>query len=168
MSGEGGIKVTDKRMFTPEGEVREEYRELLASVPTSAPDAPAEADAPAVAAPVPTSERSPQPSSPAAPDPAQRAPRLELPDLAPLGPLEGGAPTFMDLVAALAEPASIYLGDITLPDGQVAEHLDMARLHIDLLGVLAEKTAGRLTVQEAEFLNEVLYRLRVRYVQKRG
>jgi hypothetical protein len=44
----------------------------------------------------------------------------------------------------------------------------MARLHIDLLAVLRQKTAGNLTAQEAAFLEDLLYRLRVRYVQKRG
>jgi hypothetical protein len=44
----------------------------------------------------------------------------------------------------------------------------MARLHIDLLDLLRQKTAGNLTVQESAFLEDLLYRLRVRYVQKRG
>ncbi len=44
----------------------------------------------------------------------------------------------------------------------------MARLHIDLLDVLRQKTAGNLTAQERAFLEDLLYRLRVRYVQKRG
>ena len=44
----------------------------------------------------------------------------------------------------------------------------MARLHIDLLDVLRQKTAGNLTAQESAFLEDLLYRLRVRYVQKRG
>ena len=44
----------------------------------------------------------------------------------------------------------------------------MARLHIDLLDVLRQKSAGNLTAQEAAVLEDVLYRLRLRYVQKRG
>jgi hypothetical protein len=44
----------------------------------------------------------------------------------------------------------------------------MARFYIDLLAVLRQKTAGNLTAQEAAFLEDLLYRLRVRYVQKRG
>jgi hypothetical protein len=79
-----------------------------------------------------------------------------------------GGPSFFDLVAILAEPVPIYLGDAELPDGQDATNLEMARLHIDLLAVLRQKTAGNLTAQEAAFLEDLLYRLRVRYVQKRG
>ncbi len=68
----------------------------------------------------------------------------------------------------LAEPVSLYLGDIPLPDGQSAENLEMARLHIDLLDVLRQKTAGNVSAQESAVLEDVLYRLRLRYVQKRG
>ena len=74
--------------------------------------------------------------------------------------------TFYDLVAMLAEPVPIYLGDVDLPTGESAENLEMARLHIDLLDVLREKTAGNLTAQENAFLEDLLYRMRVRYVQK--
>ncbi len=68
----------------------------------------------------------------------------------------------------LAEPASLYLGDLPLPDGGSAENLEMARLHIDLVDLLRQRTAGNLSAQEHAFLEDVLYRLRVRYVQKRG
>jgi hypothetical protein len=89
--------------------------------------------------------------------------RIEIPGAPP-----GLGPTFYDLVAMLAEPVSIYLGDLELPDGETAENLEMARLHIDLLDVLRQKTAGNLSPQESAFLEDLLYRLRVRYVQKRG
>ena len=74
----------------------------------------------------------------------------------------------MDLLAMLAEPISVYLGDAVLPDGQDAANLEMARFYIDLLAVLRQKTAGNLTAQEDAVLEDLLYRLRVRYVQKRG
>ncbi len=90
--------------------------------------------------------------------------RLELPGTPP----GLGRPTFFDLVSLLAEPIAIYLGDLELPTGESAENLEMARLHIDLLDVLRQKTAGHLSVQEASYLEDLLYRSRVRYVQKRG
>ena len=55
-----------------------------------------------------------------------------------------------------------------LPDGRTAEDLEMARLHIDLLDLLRQRTAGNVTAQEAGFLDDLLYRLRLRYVRKRG
>ena len=106
---------------------------------------------------------------PAAPEPAREessdeAPRLEIP-----GTPEGlGAPTFLDLVTLLAEPIALYLGDAELPNGESAENLEMARLHIDLLDVLRRKTAGNLEVGESRLLEDLLYRCRLRYVQKRG
>ena len=145
------IKVTDKRMFTADGRLREEYQGMEDAVtePAAAPEA----------APPP-----PSPPTPVPPAAEERAPRLEIPDLGP----GFAAPSFLDLVAMLAEPVSIYLGDLPLPDGQSAENLEMARLHIDLLGLLRQKTAGNLTAQELAFLEDLLYRLRLRYVQKRG
>jgi hypothetical protein len=140
-------------MFTPDGRLREEYQALADE--QSASPAPPEPESPAPPAPAAL--------PPPPPDPGP-GPRLEIPDLGPgLAP-----PNFLDLVAMLAEPVSIYLGDLPLPDGQSAENLEMARLHIDLLSLLRQKTAGNLSAQELGFLEDLLYRLRLRYVQKRG
>lgn len=155
------IKVTDKRMFTSDGELREEYR-FLNEKSTPEPAAPA-APAAVTAAPAATPELLPDPEPPR----RQAAPmEMEMEDdYGPGGPNEMG-PSVFDLAAMLAEPAAIYLGDAPLPDGQWAENLEMARLHIDLLDILRQKTAGNLTAQESAFLEDLLYRLRVRYVQK--
>jgi hypothetical protein len=80
----------------------------------------------------------------------------------------GSGPSFFDLVAVLAEPVPLYLGDAPLPDGQSAENMEAARFHIDLLDVLRQKTAGNLSTQESAVLEDILYRLRMRFVQKRG
>jgi hypothetical protein len=184
------IKVNDKRMFTADGELREEYRflEEKSTPPAGVAPAGAAAGAPpetgaAGAATLPGAASSPPPpertrsagerSRPES-EPARREPspppqppdlgnRVEIP-----GAPRGLGPTFYDLAAMLAEPVSIYLGDLELPDGQTAENLEMARLHIDLLDVLRQKTAGNLSAQESAFMEDLLYRLRVRYVQKRG
>jgi len=152
------MKVTDKRMFTPEGELREEYRFLNEKSTTTAE----------------TTEPAPEASRPESrPEPPRRAAPAGYPEpeedsgLGLSGAPQGG-PGFLDLAAMLAEPAAIYLGDAPLPDGQWAENMEMARLHIDLLDVLRQKTAGNLTAQESAILEDLIYRLRVRYVQKRG
>lgn len=155
------IKVTDKRMFTPEGELREEYRFLNEKSTATATPEPPEEPRPE---PAPRAEaRREEPRRPpAAPPREERVP-------AGFGETPPGlGPTFFDLVQMLMEPAVIYLGDMPLPDGQSAENLEMARLHIDMLDVLRQKTDGNLTAQEAAFLEDLLYRLRVRYVQKQG
>lgn len=162
------IKVTDRRMFTPDGRLREEFGHLedpAASEPEKAPvakpvEAPTVAEA---AAPPPSPEEAPAAEPQAATADSGRA-RVEIPL-----PEEGlGTPTFFDLVGVLAEPVLVYLGDAQLPDGSTSENLDMARLYIDLLDLLRQKTAGRLTPQEATFMEDLLYQLRMRYVQKRG
>ncbi len=178
--GDKDLKVTDKRMFTADGELREEYRHLEgeggpadppapeAAVPESAPEPVAEPVPQAAAEPAAAPSPEPAAEVPSAPGPApaepsEDAPRLEIP-----GTPEGlGAPSFLDLVTLLAEPIALYLGDAKLPSGESAENLDMARLHIDLLDVLRHKTAGNLEVGEARLLEDLLYRCRLRYVQKR-
>lgn len=149
-----GLKVTDKRMFTPEGELREEYRFLAQNATPE--DASAASAAPEPAAPAPA----PEPPVVEREVPGYGA-RVEIPGTPP-----GLGPSFYDLVSMLAEPAALYLGDLALPDGETAENLEMARLHIDLLDVLRQKTIGNLVGQEAAYLEDLLYRLRVRYVQK--
>ncbi len=72
-----------------------------------------------------------------------------------------------ELVALLAEPASIYLQQAQIPDGQAAQHLELARLHIDLLALLKIKTAGNLTPEEQAVLDDALYQLRFHYVEMR-
>lgn len=151
------IKVTDKRMFTPEGDLREEYR-FLNEKSTAAAEPPAERRPEPAPAPQPPSRDPAAESYPAAEEPPAY---VEFPDTPP-----GLGPSFFDLVAMLAEPVPIYLGDVDLPGGQDAENLEMARIHIDLLDVVRQKTAGNLTAQESAFLEDLLYRLRVRYVQK--
>jgi hypothetical protein len=151
------IKVTDKRMFTPDGELREEYRFLREKATSAVAAGPPGREVESRPGPP------PEPPRPAAAE-RQATPRVDLPET----PAELGGPGFFDLVAVLAEPVAVYLGDAPLPDGHDATDLEMAHLHIDLLAVLRQKTAGNLTAQEATFLEDLLYRLRVRYVQKRG
>lgn len=167
------MKVTDKRMFTPDGELREEYRFLNEKSTATATEPAPEAPRPEPSRPEPSLSEPARPE-PARPQPARHA--AGYPD--PLEPREDtgldlpgapqGGPGFLDLAAMLAEPAAIYLGDAPLPDGQWAEDLEMARLHIDLLDVLRQKTAGNLTAQESAIIEDLIYRLRVRYVQKHG
>ena len=166
----GKIKVVDKRIFTADGELREDYRHLGGEGAGRAEDAGRKgrteprAGGAAEAPPAPGPRR----VEPAAdPGPAPEAsPSGPGPDLGPAGKL--GQPGVMDLIGLLAEPVAIYLGDAKLPDGGSAENLDAARFYIDLLEVLKEKTEGNLTPQESSVLEDLLYQLRMRYVRKRG
>jgi hypothetical protein len=156
------IRVTDKRMFTSTGELREEFRELgTRSEEAGETSAPQEAAAQPEPASAP--EQPEQPAAPAGSSEATRKP-VDLPPTAE----SIGQPSFLDLLATLAEPVAIYLGDVELPDGKSAEDLRLARFYIDLLTVLRDKTKGNLSSQEHKVLEDLMYRLQMRYVQKRG
>jgi len=150
------IKVTDKRMFTPDGQLRVEFatEEPEAAASRAAAPEPPPVERPPAPQPHDDLEEAP---------PMEDGPRLELPGAPP-----GLGPTFYDLIAVLAEPIPVYLGDTPLPDGESAENLDAARFHIDLLDLLRKRTAGHVTAQEKAVLEDLLYRTRMRYVQKRG
>jgi hypothetical protein len=62
--------------------------------------------------------------------------------------------------------ALMYMGAFPDPEtGRAVVSLEYARLHIDLLAVLEEKTKGNLTPEEAEGLVQVISELRLRYVE---
>jgi hypothetical protein len=70
-------------------------------------------------------------------------------------------------VLSLASTAAIHFGD--LPDRNSGErsepNLEGAAQMIDILSLLEEKTRGNLTAEEREVLGQVLYELRMRFVQ---
>ena len=80
---------------------------------------------------------------------------------------------FNALVLSLGSSAIVHLGEAPDPTtGQKREQPDlaMAQQSIDLLAMLQEKTRGNLTPNEASFLDNMLFDLRMLYVQvsKRG
>ena len=146
------LKVTDRRMFTADGELREPPERETAETAAAAGEDSLEAES--------REEAETWESSSAAPS---DTPEPETPPSFS-GPLP--EPGFADLVSVLAEPIALFLGDVPLPDGGSAENLELARFHIDLLGVLKDKTESNLSQQESAVLDDLLYRLRMRYVQK--
>lgn len=77
-----------------------------------------------------------------------------------------GQMNFSGLVSMLATQAMLFLGAIPDPQtGQTRLDLEQARIPIDTLEMLKEKTKGNLSTQEAEQLKQVLSDLRMAYVQ---
>ncbi|MGZ6125947.1 MAG: DUF1844 domain-containing protein [Myxococcales bacterium] len=75
---------------------------------------------------------------------------------------------FNALVLSLGSSAIVHLGEAPDPvGGQKREKPDftMAQQSIDLLGMLQEKTRGNLTDEESRFLENMLFDLRMLYVQ---
>jgi hypothetical protein len=75
--------------------------------------------------------------------------------------------SFTAFVLSLASTAAIHFGDLADPDsGKKSEpNLEGAGQMIEILSLLEQKTRGNLTAEEREVLNQVLYELRIRFVQ---
>jgi hypothetical protein len=142
-SDETGFKVSDRRLFNPDGTLREE---------ASAPEASAPAEPQVI------------PGAGAQP---QRAPGPEpVRDFA-AGP-EGHEPEmteFMDFLMGVASSAFIYLGLMEHPaTGQRQVDLRAAKQSIDMLAMLRQKTRGNLTREEEDFFEGLLADLRLQFV----
>ena len=73
---------------------------------------------------------------------------------------------FSTFVLSLSHSAALHLGEVPHPDtNEVARSLPMARQTIDLLGLLEEKTKGNLTGDEERLLTQILFDLRVRFLE---
>jgi hypothetical protein len=79
---------------------------------------------------------------------------------------EGSAVGFDMLVSYLSTTAMFQLGLLEGPGGErIPPDMPNARRTIDLLEVLQEKTRGNLTQREAKLLDDVLYDLRLSFVE---
>jgi hypothetical protein len=73
---------------------------------------------------------------------------------------------FATFVLSLSHSALMYLGEAPHPDSsKLDKNLPMAKQTIDLIGMLEEKTKGNLNGEEERLLAQVLYDLRLRYVE---
>ena len=159
------LKVTDKRIFTPDGEIRDEFKE---EITPAAPDAaPAAAQTSAAAAAPP-----PPPEQPAAPPPAderrQEAPprgeerRRTLKDKA-----ENPNTPFTNFVEPLIAQGYMSLGMLRDPyRPQAKTDPAAARQMIEILTLLRDKTKGNLTDDEEDFLETHLGELKLAFVQR--
>jgi hypothetical protein len=76
--------------------------------------------------------------------------------------------SFVTFVLSLASSAAIHFGDLPDPSGERSEpNLEGAAQMIEILALLDEKTRGNLTAEERQVLEQVLYELRMRFVEVR-
>jgi hypothetical protein len=74
---------------------------------------------------------------------------------------------FLQLVAMFQMAALQQMGKFVSPvTGEVERDLQQAKSSIDLIEMLAEKTKGNLTQGEREFLDKILFELRMNYVDE--
>ena len=136
---EGGFKVTDRRLFNPDGSLREQLpEEAPAAAPTSAP----------------TSGPEPEPE-----------PELTVDFDSEMGDDQGEMTEFMGVIMEFAAPAFIHLGLAEHPaTGRPQVNLPAAQQAIEMLRILREKTTGNLTREEENFFDGLLTDLRMQFV----
>jgi len=183
------IRVVDRRMFTPDGELRPDFEPEEPAAPpppppprpTSSPAAPPSATsgsvAPPGATPASASERmSAMGHGSGSPNEAEHPapPGVE----EEFGGETGGAAAdergsdprsdFTAIIKSLATTAYSALG--LLPDPAGGRHREpaVARQMIDWLSVLESRTRNNLSFEESDFLSRVLYELRMAFVEVVG
>jgi len=154
------LKVTDKRIFTPEGDIREEFKNEIrpADNPQPAAAAPSAAEAPKPAAAPPPREERRQRSEP----PPGEDRRRTMADKAS----NPGSP-FTNFIEPLIAQAYMSLGMLRNPyQPQAKIDVAAARQMIEILTLLKEKTLGNLTPDEEDFLDTHLGELKLAFVQR--
>ncbi|HWY55795.1 MAG TPA: DUF1844 domain-containing protein [Terriglobales bacterium] len=160
--------VTDRRLFTSEGEIRQEVsqEEVSSAAPTTQPATPAPQE---------SAPGQPEPDAPPPPTAAEQKQQADAyhksaKDMDARVELAGHSTkelemTFERFMASLYMSAMLQLGLMHEQGGQPRVDLIGARQTIDTLSLLSEKTKGNLTSVEENFLQNVLYELRMAYVE---
>ncbi len=137
-SSDTELKVTDRRLFTADGALRDDVVEEPEAEQSA--EEPAEVESEAAATEAGFERRSVE---------------------------EPKGVDFTMLINAMAEPALIFLGEIAHPGtGKPTVDLDRARLQIDMLDLLRVKCRGNLDAEEEGLLDRILYQLRMLYVAR--
>ena len=79
---------------------------------------------------------------------------------------EPGA-SFSDFLLWLATMAAVQFGDLPDPTtgAQIEPNVRAAGQLVDIIAMLQEKTAGNLAPHEAKLIDDLLYELRMRFVE---
>ena len=177
---QSGFKVTDRRLFTADGELRSdvpEEVEVPKAEPTPVPQAasPTSAPTPEEASAVPATGDAADRDLPVPPSSAEQeaqaaAYRRSSKDLDSQVELSGRSAkefemTFERFLASLYMTAMMQLGLMRQQDEQPRIDIIGARQSIDTLSLISEKTKGNLTPVEENFLQNSLYEVRMAYVE---
>ena len=173
---DSGFTVTDRRLFTQDGDLRSDVPEK-AEVPKQATPAapPKNASAEQASKPVDDAAAQPEREMPTPPTAAEQqaqadAYRESSRDLDKEVELSGHSAkdfeiTFERFLASLYMTAMLQLGLMRQRNEEPRVDIVGARQTIDTLSLLSEKTKGNLTAVEENFLQNSLYELRMAYVE---
>jgi len=176
---QSGFKVTDRRLFTSDGELRSDAVEEVEApkpvAPPAATPAPSEVVPPAATSQAPVAGEAPDRELPIPPTSAEQeaqaaAYRQSAKDLDSQVELSGHSAkefemTFERFLASLYMTAMLQLGLMRQQGEQPRVDIIGARQSIDTLTLIAEKTKGNLTPVEENFLQNSLYEVRMAYVE---
>jgi hypothetical protein len=172
---ESSFTVTDRRLFTQDGELRSDVPEEESAPAKPVPSAPKESAAPPQQPAVPDvstlEERDmPTPPSSAEQEAQAAAYKKSAKDLDTQVELSGHSVkdfeiTFERFLASLYMTAMLQLGLMRQQGAQPQVDIIGARQTIDTLSLISEKTKGNLTAAEQNFLQNSLYELRMAYVE---
>lgn len=162
------FKITDRRLFNPDGSPRDIVREEKEEPPAEAPAPPTARAADEVNAASPRvvsaeharDERADSARHDSAGSSQKRGAREREPAPAQAA---AGAEDFLMLVEFLASFAADALGMVNHPGGG-GVNLQLAKQCIDMLGTLRDRTRGNLNGEEEQFLEMILSQLRMQYV----
>ncbi|MFZ0807829.1 MAG: DUF1844 domain-containing protein [Candidatus Sulfotelmatobacter sp.] len=169
-----GFKVTDRRLFNSEGELRSDVpEEVEPPKPATAVSAPAASDGKDVQPPPEVADNvSEMPPPPTDTEQAAQAEayRKSSKELDSQVEISGHSAkefemTFERFLASLYMTAMLQLGLMREQGGQPRIDIIGARQTIDTLSLIGEKTKGNLTPTEENFLHNSLYELRMAYVE---
>jgi hypothetical protein len=151
----GPIKVTDRRKFDSSGDLRESGGEPQEAAAVEREDPPSETTAPG-------------PATAPSPDAAAPPPREKPAG----GPAKGSAAPGQEPLDLRFFVYDLYMSALQMlgvptqagaPAGK--PDLERARYFVEFLQVLEEKTKGNLAQGEERMLNDVLYDLRMKFVE---
>jgi hypothetical protein len=173
---DSGFTVTDRRLFTEDGELRKDVTEEVerpkpatAAAPQPNPPAAFPADVGVAGQGIAAQDVPPPPTADEQQAQAD-AYRASAKDLDSRVELSGRSAkefemTFERFLASLYMTAMLQLGLMHEQGGQPRLDIIGARQTIDTLTLLAEKTKGNLTSTEEAFLQNSLYEVRMAYVE---
>jgi len=169
---DSGFTVTDRRLFTTDGELRSDIAEEEEKPKPEATSAAKETAAkpPATTDAAVTDREMPTPPTQAEQDAQAAAYRQSSQDIDKEVELGGHSAkefeiTFERFMAQLYMTAMLQLGLMRQQGEQPRVDIIGARLTIDTLSLISEKTKGNLTAAEENFLQNSLYELRMAYVE---
>jgi hypothetical protein len=162
-------KVTDRRLFNPDGSPREvppeeqpEPKPEIAEAPATVASQPEATSSTAAASPDVSAEAEPEPPSQSQPEPVEGA---ELENAEAELPGAEDPASFASFMMSIASNAASSLGMMEHPvTGKREVDLELGKHWIDVLGMLQQKTRGNLLPQEKQILEGLLADLRMQYV----